>query len=107
MIALSLSGWAQTQTTSPPEDIGKLLQAHTCFACHKVDQRVVGPAYQDVAKKNYKPEQIVELIYTPKPENWPGYPPMTPMKHVPQKDALKIANWIVSLSKEKAKSPKK
>lgn len=80
-----------------PADIDALLKKHTCFACHKVDARLVGPAYQEVAAKKYKDQEIVELIYNPKPANWPGYPPMTPMKHVPKEDALKLAKWINTL----------
>ncbi|WP_373399456.1 hypothetical protein V8V91_07035 [Algoriphagus halophilus] len=51
-----------------------------------------------MAERGYTPEQIVELIYNPKPENWPGYAtPMAPMPQVKREDALKIARWINSL----------
>jgi cytochrome c len=80
-----------------PEDMKALMTKHTCIACHRVDQRLVGPAYQEVAKKKYTDAQMVELIYNPKPTNWPGYPPMAPMKQVPKEDALKLAKWINSL----------
>lgn len=93
---------AQQKQIRIPEDISKLLQQYACLACHKADARVVGPAYVDVAKKKYTNAQIVELIYKPKPSNWPGYPPMAPMKHVPEKDALKIAAWINSLAKKRS-----
>ena len=83
-----------------PADVEKILTKHACLACHKVDARVVGPAYLEVAKKKYTKDQIVELVYNPKPANWPGYPPMTPMKHVPKEDVLVIAGWITSLAKK-------
>lgn len=83
-----------------PEDISKLLSQYACLACHKADAKLIGPAYVDVSKKKYTNQQIVALIHTPKPSNWPGYPPMAPMKHVPEKDALKIAAWINSLAKK-------
>jgi len=106
LAAASFSANAQTEI---PEDINKLLTKNTCLACHKVDQRLVGPAYKDVAKKGYTNEQIVELIYNPKPEHWPGYPPMAAMKQVPKDEALKIAGWINSLNggakKPAAKKP--
>ncbi|WP_266364299.1 c-type cytochrome [Tellurirhabdus rosea] len=88
---------AQAQT-KVPDDINALLQKNTCLACHNADKRVVGPAYKDVAKKKYTNDQIVDLIYNPKPEHWPGYPPMAPMKQVPKDEALKIAKWINSLN---------
>lgn len=78
--------------------VSALLSQHTCVACHNKDTKQVGPAYKDVAKRNYTAEEIVSLIHTPKPENWPEYAtPMPPMPHVPETDALKIAKWINSL----------
>lgn len=79
-------------------EIKTLLTKNTCTACHQKDKKVIGPAYVDVAKRNYSPEKIVELIYNPQPENWPGYAtPMAPMPQVPKEEALKIARWINSL----------
>lgn len=84
-----------------PVDVEKLLQKYACLACHKVDAKLIGPAYMDVSKKKYTAAQIVELIYNPRPANWPGFPPMSPMKHVPEAEALKIAKWISGLSNKK------
>ncbi len=80
-----------------PADIKPLMQKYTCFACHKVDARLVGPAYKDVAKKKYSVDKIVTLIAKPQPSNWPGYPPMAPMTNVPKEDAVKLAKYIISL----------
>jgi cytochrome c551/c552 len=75
-----------------------LLTKHTCLACHAEDKKVVGPAFKDIAKRKYTPEQIVELIYKPKPENWPTYAtPMAAMPQVPKKDALLIGKYISGL----------
>jgi cytochrome c551/c552/glucose/arabinose dehydrogenase len=78
-------------------EINELLSKHTCTACHNAKTRQVGPAYADVAKRQYSDEKIVELIYNPQPQNWPDYTPMPPMAQVPQEDAQKIAAWINSL----------
>lgn len=95
MAAFSIKLTAQTPI---PDDIKALLQKNTCLACHKVDSKLVGPAYKEVMKKKkYKPEQIVKLIYNPKPSNWPGYIPMAALPAVPKDEALKIATWIASL----------
>lgn len=80
-----------------PADIKPLMTKYTCIACHKVDTRLVGPAYKDVAKKGYSVSKIVYLIANPQPNNWPGYPPMAALKNVPKEDATKIAKWITSL----------
>ena len=78
-LVLGLMTAAKAQTKIPP-DIQKLLTKNTCLACHNPDNKLVGPAYKEVMKKKkYTPEQIVELIYKPKPANWPGYPPMAAM----------------------------
>ncbi len=100
IVVLLSSIVVKAQTVKIPPEIQKLLQKNTCLACHKADAKVVGPAYIDVAKKKYTKEKIVELIYNPKPSNWPGYPPMSPMKNVPKEETLKIAGWIVSLAKK-------
>ena len=80
-----------------PADMNALMTKYTCIACHRPNQRLVGPAYADVAKKKYSDEEIVNLIYTPMPAHWPGYPPMAAMKQVPKEDAMKLAVWINSL----------
>ena len=93
-------GQAVTMAKAPTYDEVKgLLSRHTCLACHQTNKRQVGPAYADVAKRRYTNDQIVELIYNPKPQNWPEYAvEMPPMPQVPKADALKIAAWINSLS---------
>jgi len=83
------------------EEVKPLLAKNTCLACHATDKKVVGPSYIDVAKRKYSDAKIVELIYAPKPENWPDYAtPMPAMPQVSKGDALKIASWINSLSKK-------
>ncbi len=99
----SFTAQAQAPTSDIPADMNALMSKYTCIACHRPNQRLVGPAYSDVAKKKYTNAQIVELIYKPVPSHWPGYPPMAPMTQVPKEDAEKLATWINSLDN----SPKK
>ena len=95
-----VDGQAVTMAKAPTYDEVKgLLSRHTCLACHQAEKRQVGPAYADVAKRKYTNDQIVDLIYNPKPQNWPDYATeMPPMPQVPKADALKIAAWINSLA---------
>jgi cytochrome c551/c552 len=82
-------------------EIEPLLVKNTCTACHQAHKRQVGPAFADVAKRQYSVEKIVELIYNPQPKNWPEHTtPMAPMPQVPRAEALKIAAWINSLKTE-------
>lgn len=79
-------------------DVKGILAKYTCLACHSETKKQIGPAYVDVAKRNYSNEKIVELIHNPQPKNWPDYATeMPPMPQVPKEDALKIAAWINSL----------
>ena len=89
---------------APPTyaEIEPLLTKNTCSACHQVSKRQVGPAYTDIAKRNYSNDRIVQLIYNPEPKNWPEHEtPMAPMPQVPKAEALKIAAWINSLKEAK------
>jgi cytochrome c len=96
VLALTAFGF-QAKAEDFPADIKPLMQKYSCSACHKVDARLVGPAYKDVAKKKYTVDKIVALIAKPQPSNWPGYPPMAPMTNVPKEDAVKLAKYINSL----------
>jgi cytochrome c551/c552 len=90
----------QTAEKAPEfAEIKPLLAKNTCTACHNTEKRQIGPAFADVAKRGYSHEEIVELIFNPKPENWPDYATeMPPMPQVPNEEALKIARWINSLN---------
>lgn len=74
-----------------------LAEKHGCLACHSIEQKIIGPAYRDVAARDYSPEQVVALVHAPKPENWPGFPPMPPMPQIPAEDIRQIAEWINGL----------
>lgn len=97
---------AQADTQAKPkqkaptyEEVKGILAENSCLACHSADKKQVGPAYREVAKRNYSNERIVDLIHNPEPQNWPDYAtPMPPMPQVSRDDALKIAAWINSLN---------
>ena len=75
-----------------------MLQKHTCLACHDESKKMIGPAFKEIAKRKYSNAKIIELIKSPKAENWPDYPaPMPPMSHLPNADLQKIATYINSL----------
>ena len=79
-------------------DVKGLLVNYTCTACHTTRNKQVGPGFEEIAKRNYSNEKIVELIHNPQPQNWPDYATaMPPMPQVTGADALKIAAWINSL----------
>jgi cytochrome c len=77
----------------------QLAQKYNCLACHAVDKKLVGPAYQEVAKK-YKGDKTAEdkLVGKVKAGGsgvW-GAIPMPP-NNVPDADVKTLVEWILSL----------
>ena len=82
------------------EQVKPLLIRNTCVACHNPNKKLVGPGFNEVAKRKYSVDKILQLIKNPQPQNWPEYAtPMAPMPQVSEADARKIATWINSLDK--------
>ena len=79
-----------------------LIQKSDCLACHKVDERLVGPSYVQIAKR-YKSSPAVVNSLIGKIINggagaW-GQVPMTPHPQVSKKDAGEMVRYILSLRK--------
>ncbi|NJD34260.1 MAG: c-type cytochrome [Betaproteobacteria bacterium] len=71
-----------------------------CMACHAVDKKVVGPAYQDVAKK-YKASDEAMLIDKVRKGGkgvW-GQIPMPPNAAVKDEDLKTLVKWILDGAK--------
>ena len=82
------------------EQVKPLLIRNTCVACHNPNKKLVGPGFNEIAKRKYSVDKILQLIKNPQPQNWPEYAtPMAPMPQVSESDARKIATWINSLDK--------
>ncbi|WP_236973482.1 DUF7133 domain-containing protein [Membranihabitans maritimus] len=82
------------------KDIDLLLAKYTCQSCHHLSDKRVGPSFSEISKKRYSIEEMIELIQSPKPGNWPEFAtPMPPMSHVPEEDLERIAKWIRGLDK--------
>ncbi len=75
-----------------------LAQKHNCMACHAVDKKVVGPAYQDVAKKYTAKDEamLAEKVIKGGKGVW-GPVPMPPNPSVTPDEANKLVKWILSL----------
>ena len=92
---------ASTTATAKPEDEGKaLVEGADCLSCHKVDSKLVGPSYQDVAAK-YTDADIDHLatkIIEGGKGVW-GDIPMTPHAGLSKENAQKMVKYILSLKK--------
>jgi len=80
----------------------ELMKKDGCAACHAVDKKVVGPAYQDVAAK-YKGDAKAEAMLVDKVKKggvgvW-GQIPMPPNAQVPEADVKNLVAWILTLKK--------
>jgi cytochrome c len=80
----------------------KLLAANDCLTCHKVDVKVIGPAYQDVAAKYPATEANIDTLANKVIRggkgNW-GDVPMTAHPTISQSDAKDMVKYILSLKK--------
>ncbi len=78
----------------------QLANKYNCLACHAIDKKLVGPSYDDVAKK-YKGDGGAEAKLVAKVKGggsgaWGGIP-MPPNSNVPDADIKTIVEWILSL----------
>jgi cytochrome c len=81
---------------------GKLLIPKSdCFACHKVSEKLIGPAYVEVAKKYPKTDTAVNSLVNKVLHGgsgvW-GQIAMAPHANLPAEDAKKIVKYILSLN---------
>jgi cytochrome c len=80
----------------------ELAQKNACLACHAVDHKVIGPAYQEVAKKYAGQKDaeatLVKNIKGGGSGKW-GAIPMPPQASLSDGDAHKLAAWILSGAK--------
>ncbi len=79
-----------------------LMSKSDCKACHSVNQKLVGPAFLDIANR-YKKDQAALTKLTGKviqggAGNW-GQIPMTPHPQLSKKDAAEMVRYILSLKK--------
>lgn len=78
----------------------QLIQTLDCSGCHAVNERMIGPSYQEIADK-YS-EKDTELLAFKIIEGgsgvWGGVP-MSPHPHVSKEDAKKMVQYILSLKK--------
>jgi cytochrome c len=78
----------------------ELIAASDCLACHKVNEKVVGPSYQDVANKYSSKDEamLVGSIINGCEGKW-GEIAMTAHPDLPKEDVSEMVKYILSLKK--------
>jgi cytochrome c len=79
-----------------------LAKKNACIGCHAVDKKMVGPSYQEVAKK-YNGQKdaaatLAKSIKTGGSGKW-GVVSMPPFSNLSDTDAQALATWILAGAK--------
>ena len=94
LFAITSSAWANAD----------LARKNSCMSCHAIDRKLVGPAYQDVAKKyaSQNPAQaeatLVKNIKAGGNGKW-GVVAMPAQDRLSDADAKTLAAWILAGAK--------
>lgn len=91
---------ANPSSNSSTSNGSQLIASSDCLSCHKEKEKLVGPAYADVAKK-YENTQanismLAEKVIKGGAGNW-GDIPMTPHPAISQTDAEEMVKYILTL----------
>jgi cytochrome c len=78
----------------------ELLPKSDCLTCHKVEEKLIGPAYRDVANKYTSDDKtiamLVDKIIKGGAGVW-GPVPMTPHPALSKEDATKMVKYVLLL----------
>ncbi|MCG2593555.1 c-type cytochrome [Ramlibacter sp. XY19] len=78
-----------------PAGATTLVQKNNCFACHAPDAKLVGPSWQDIAKRHAgKADYLAGKIQSGGSGTW-GQIPMPPQQ-IAEPEARAIANWLAA-----------
>ena len=79
-----------------------LIEKNDCLTCHKLDQKVIGPAYIDVANKYTASPAVIDTlankIIKGGSGNW-GNIAMSPHPNLSMTDARDMVKYILSVKK--------
>lgn len=99
------AGGAPAATAVSAADITageQLIAKNDCIGCHNKDQKIIGPAYVDIAAKYPLNEEninhLVDKVISGGKGTW-GEIPMTPHDALSKDDAKKMVGYILSLKK--------
>ncbi|TAM10190.1 MAG: cytochrome C [Nevskiaceae bacterium] len=99
-VCAGLPALAATPDTGTPAGL-KQAKASNCFACHAIDHKVVGPAFDAIAKRYAGAnaatlDKLAEKVVKGGSGNW-GQIAMTPHPELAGSKARTIVAWVLSL----------
>lgn len=96
--SLSNTGAEKTGGVSSGSKGAQLIANSDCLSCHKEKEKLIGPAYADVAKKYSEKDidMLAEKIIKGGAGNW-GDVPMTAHPSLALNDAKEMAKYILTL----------
>ena len=101
LLALSLTAFLPAANAQIDADAAKALADKLlCLACHKIDEKLVGPAYRDVAKKYQGVAGAQDILIAKVKKGgkgvW-GTVAMPPHPNDSDEDLRLIIGWILAL----------
>jgi cytochrome c len=96
VLALSLVSCALTPGVARADET--LAKRHNCVMCHEIEQKYIGPAFQDVAQKYTGQPEAAAMLYEKVKKGgggvW-GKAAMPPNSTVPAGDIRKLVDWVL------------
>lgn len=97
-VPLALAG-GLVQASPDPAAVQQILTKNACLACHSVENKMIGPAYRDVAEKYADDADAAETISAHIKEGssgiW-GPIPMPPNPGISDDDLAKVVEWVLA-----------
>ena len=97
-VPLALAG-GMVQATPDPAEVNQILTKNACLACHSVENKMIGPAYREVAEKYADDENAAETIAQHVRQGssgiW-GPIPMPPNPGISDDDLAKVVEWVLA-----------
>lgn len=100
VLAASTAALSLGVVSTASADAVALATKSGCMACHQIDNKVVGPAYKEVAAKYKGQADAVDMLSAKVKAGGAGVwgpVPMPPNAAVSEADIKTIVTWIMSL----------
>lgn len=95
-----LAGNSEDANATPEQKGQKLVEGGDCMGCHKLDTKLVGPSFQEMADRYTESdiEKLAQKIIDGGSGSW-GTIPMTPHAGLSQDNAKLMVQYILSTKK--------